>query len=263
MRRDSIFTYFCTYLVISVVLTMLLGGAFGVVLEAVGQVRSSANYQLQSDSVNVGGGDSASASYRQESTVGEVATGRSTSTSYQLQAGYQQMQEVFIGITIASTSVSMRPALPGRGGAATSTGTTSVTVVTDSSGGYELTIAASDAPAMKSAVGTIADYTAGATPDFTFSLGATDAHFGFTPEGADVIGRFLDNGSACGTGSGEQPGRCWDGLAMTAAPIARGSGANHPSGATTTLRFQVGRGADVTLISGDYVATTTVTALPL
>ena len=48
------------------------------------QVRSSASYQLQSDSLNVGGGLSTSTSYISESTVGEVATGESSSASYML-----------------------------------------------------------------------------------------------------------------------------------------------------------------------------------
>jgi hypothetical protein len=63
------------------------------------QVRSSSNYQLQSDSINIGGGFSSSTSYIQESTVGEVATGISDSSSYSLRAGYQQMQEVYISMT--------------------------------------------------------------------------------------------------------------------------------------------------------------------
>ena len=45
------------------------------------QVRSSTNYQLQSDSINIGGGLSSSTNFVQESTVGEVATGVGTSTN--------------------------------------------------------------------------------------------------------------------------------------------------------------------------------------
>jgi hypothetical protein len=39
--------------------------------------------------------------------------------------------------------------------------------------------------------------------------------------------------------------------------------ANHPNGATTTLRFQVNIGGSIVVPTGTYVATTTLTALPL
>lgn len=260
---QQLFAQLATSTVQAGVVTCLMALCFGVLAEVAGQVRSSANYQLQSDSINIGGGFATSTNYEQESTVGEVATGRSTSSSFNLQAGYQQMQEVFIGLTLASTSLTMQPALVGRNEAASSSGTTSVSVVTDSAAGYQLTIAGSDEPAMQGSFDAIADYDAGATADFTFTTGATDAHFGFTPEGPDIADRYRDNGTSCGVDSGDLPARCWDGLATTSRVIAVGSGANQPDGASTTIRFQVGLGIDAVVTSGEYVATTTITALPL
>ena len=226
------------------------------------QVRSSSNYQLQSDSINIGGGFSSSTNYLQESTVGEVATGFSTSSSYQLRAGYQQMQEVYISIS-AATDVVMDPGLPGLTGG-TSNGSTTVTVTTDSPAGYSLTIVTEGDPAMQAAGGTqsIADYEEGAEADFSFTVGSTDARFGFSPSGVDIVQAFQDDTALCNQGTSDTPLACWAGLSTSDIEIARGA-TNHPSGATTTVYFRVGIGGTASVLSGVYTATTTLTALPL
>lgn len=226
------------------------------------QVRTSSNYQLHSDSINVGGGLSSSTNYVQENTVGEVATGRSSSTNYSLQAGYQQMQEVFLGLS-GGADVVMSPDLPGITGG-TSNGSTSVTVVTDNPAGYQLTIQAGNSPAMQRAdFVSIADYTPAGVADFAFAVPAGAAEFGFSPEGPDVAAAFLDNGAVCGTGSTDTAAACWAGLSTAAVEIARGTGANHPLGASTTVQFQVGISSGAAVEAGLYTATTTITALPL
>lgn len=243
----------------AVLITILL---FSVISISGAEVRSSSNYQLQSDSINFGGGLSTSSNYELESTGGEIATGLSTSTSYSLRAGYQQMQEVYISITTPN-SVTMAPALGGiTGGVAN--GSTSVSVVTDSPSGYQLTIKASDNPAMQNATGTINDYVpvASPDPDLSFTTASDDVHFGFSPEGADITQRWLDNSSVCNAGTNNTALACWDGLATSNKVLAQGS-ANHPSGATTTLHFKVGIGGDTVVIAGVYTATSTLTALPL
>lgn len=227
------------------------------------QVRTSSNYQLQSDSINIGGGLSSSTSYVQESTVGEIATGPSDSATYALRAGYQQMQSVFISLS-TSGDVNMSPDLPGLTGGI-SNGSTTFTVITDSPAGYQLAIEAENNPAMQrdGGGGSIADYDAGAEPDFSFLIGSTDAHLGFSPKGIDVVQAFLDDGGSCGISSGQTALACWDGLDVSPAVIASGIGANHPDGATTTVYFRVGIGSAAGVESGVYTATTTVTALPL
>jgi len=226
------------------------------------QTRSSNNYQLQSDSINVGGAYATSTSYQSESTMGEAATGPSDSTSYALRAGYQQMQTVFISLDITGDVV-LSPGLPGITGGE-SNGSTTATVVTDSPSGYQLSITAENDPAMQSAVGTIADYDAGAEPDFTFTTGGGDAHFGFSPEGVDIVSAFLDNGiGSCNTGTDDTALACWDGLGTAPTAIAEGAGANQPNGATTSIKFRVGIGSGAGVSVGVYTATTTVTALPL
>ncbi len=227
------------------------------------QVRSSSNYQLQSESINFGGGLSTSSSYTQESTLGELATGDSDSTNYSLRAGYQQMQEVFISISDPGT-IFMTGPLGGLTGGE-SNGSTTVTVVTDSPGGYQLLITAATAPAMQKGSDTIADYTpdSAPNPDFMFTTASNEAHFALAPFGVDMVARFQNNGSLCSVGSTKTPLRCWVGASTSPQLLAQGAGANHPGGATTTLQFKVGIGSQVGVPAGIYVATTTLTALPL
>ena len=243
----------------SVILTILSVSLFGVV-DA--QVRTSNNYQIISDSINMGGGLSSSTSYVQESTVGEIATGLSSSTAYSLRAGYQQMQEVFLSLAVTG-DVTMSPDLPGiTGGMAN--GSTTFTVITDSPSGYQMTIQAENNPAMQNGAYTIADYDDGGTPDYSFITGSAQAHLGFTPEGNDITQEFLDDGAGtCGIDTNDTGLACWDGLSTTERIIAQGSGSNHPSGATTTVYFRVGIGSGAGVVPGVYTATTTVTALPL
>lgn len=243
----------CTALALLLVSSILMVSA---------QTRTSPSYQLQSDSVNFGGGLSDSASYSLESTAGEVATGLSDSSSYSLRAGYQQMQEVFLSLA-GGADVVMLPALPGiTGGEAN--GSSTFTVVTDSPAGYTLTIEAADNPAMQGPGGaSIANYTPTSTADFAFSVPAASAEFGFTPEGSDVASAFLDNGVTCGVGSTDTAQACWAPIGTSTTEFARGTGANHPSGATTSVFYRVGITNGAVVPEGEYTATTTVTALPL
>lgn len=226
------------------------------------QVMQSGSYQIQSDSINFSGGFSTSANYGLESTAGEIATGDGQSETYALRAGYQQMQKVFIALTGASDVV-LSPSIPGLTGGV-SNGSTTVTVTTDSPSGYSLSIQAEAAPAMSSGSNLIADYSpSGAAPDLVFATGPADAHLGFSPEGMDVAGRFRDDGDSCDTGSLDTPLSCWDGLSTMPMTIATHAGSNHPLGATTTIHFRVGVGSSASVAPGVYIATTTVTALPL
>lgn len=228
------------------------------------QVMQGSSYQIMSDSVNVGGVYSTSSSYTLEDTTGEVATGVSISSSFTLRAGYQQMQPITISMT-QPDSVLLDPSIPGLAGGV-SNGSTSVTVITDNPAGYEVLIEAAGSPAMQADGGTytIADYTPGGSADYTFSIGLTDAHLGYSVLSDDAESRFLHSGSApCGTGSTNTAQTCWDGLSTTPEAIITGASSNHPSGTESVLYFRVGVGGDVVQAPGVYVATTTLTALPL
>lgn len=244
---------------LSVTVTVFLGMGVG---DA--QVMQSTNYKIQSDSVNFGGGFSSSTNYSLESTAGEVATGDSSSTNFNLRAGYQQMLTSSISMT-APSNVTMSPSIPGvTGGVAN--GSTTVVVTTDSPAGYELSISASESPALRKGGDSIGDYTpSGADPDFTFRTGVSEAHFGYSPSGPDTATRFLDDGlGVCNTDGGlETSLTCWDGLSLISEAIARSSGGNSPTGATTTVYFRVWIGGLINQTEGTYTATTTLTALSL
>lgn len=243
-------------------LLLLLTFAINLAIDTSAQVRQSTNYRIQSDSINVGGGLSTSTSYTVESTAGEIATGDSDSSNFGLNAGFQQMQEMYLAMT-AAADVTMNPTIGGIVGG-TSTGATSVTVTTDNPAGYQLTIEASSSPAMRSGVNSIADYVPGtANPDFVFTYNSTEAQFGYAPDGVDTASRFQDDGGACASGSNITSERCWDGLSMTPEVIATRTSGNHPNGTETTIDFQVGIGTGVAQQEGTYVATTTLTLLAL
>lgn len=226
------------------------------------QGMQSASYKIESDSINFGGGLSSSTNYTLESSVGEIATGESGSTNFNLKAGYQQMVTSYIALT-APSAVTMTPTLSGIVGGE-SNGSTTVTVTTDNGAGYNLTISASQSPALRSGSNTIADYSPVGAPDFTFSTLSGNAHFGYSPSGADIVSRFLDNGAGtCGVDSVETNLACWDGLDTIGESIAYRTSANTPAGSTTTIHFKVGIGSGTVVTAGTYIATTTLTALAL
>ncbi len=239
-------------------------GTFAVILSitiASAQVRQSTNYRIESDSINFAGGFSSSTNYTLESTAGEIATGEASSASYNLKAGYQQMVSSYLAMT-APASVTMTPSIPGITGG-TANGSTTVTVTTDSSAGYTLTILASASPALTKGSDFIPDYVPSGVPDFTFTTTAGQARFGYSPEGIDVVTRFKDNGSACNINTIETTLACWDGLDTANETISQRASANTPNGSTTTVNFRVGVGAGTVQAAGTYTATTTLTALAL
>jgi hypothetical protein len=246
----------------STIIAVSLCVVLGFVSSGQAQVRTSPNYQLEQDSINVGGGLGQSANFRLEDTVGEVATGRATSTNFELRAGYQQLGEVFISITGAAP-VTLTPAIPGITGGQ-SNGSTSLNVATNNNAGYQLTIQSSQDPAMRSAEGNaITNYVPSSGADFSFTVPAASARFGFSPEGSDIVNAFLDNSTSCGVGTSDTASACWAGVTAASQIVASAATANLPSGATTTLRFRVGVTSGAGVATGLYVATTTVTALPL
>lgn len=256
VRKSIVISGIATLLVLSLATSMD-------VVRAVGM--SSSSYKIQSDSINFGGGQSNSASYKLESTAGEVATGDSSSSNYRLLAGYQQMHQVYLALDDTATDVIMTPALGGVAGG-TSNGATGVTVTTDNPAGYAMYIKASSSPAMQgnATADSIADYTpAGSDPDLVFSVPANAAEFGFTPEGVDIVGRYVDDGGTCNDGSSDTPDACWDGLSTTNKLIASRTSANHPTGSGTTLKFRLTIGSSAFKLEDVYTATSTLTVVPL
>ena len=247
--------------VTGIIIFVLLLLATNLIAEA--YVASSTNYQIQSDSINFGGGSSTSTNYSLADTVGEIATGNSTSTSYDISAGYRAMQtDSTISLSVAS-DVSLSPSLTS-GTAGASVGQAAWTVITDSSAGYTLSINANAAPALSSGGASFTDYTpVGASPDYGWSISSALSAFGYSPEGDDIASRFKDNGSVCASGSLETVDRCWDGLSTSPVVIAQSSGSNSPTGVATTVKFRAEVGSNKTQAEGNYSATIIITATAL
>lgn len=227
-----------------------------------GEVASSTNYQLEFDSVNFGGKYSTSSNYSIEDTAGEVATGRGTSTSYLLDAGYQQNDGTYISIT-SPADVTLLPAIDGLAGGS-ATGTAAWTVTTNNTAGYSLSIKAASSSAMTAGSYSFDDYApAAADPDYTFTIAASVSEFGYTPEGSDIVSRFMDDGASCNTGALDTVAACWDGLSTSDTAIASASSSNHPTGEATTVRFQAEVGSSADQEAGIYEAVVIVTAVAL
>ncbi len=250
-------TFLLSVIVCFVVLICLYSANY-----VLGQAMSSGSYRIQSDSLNFGGGLLTSTTYFIQDTVGEIATGESTSTNFKMKAGYQQMQENILSLSVPS-SVTMSPSIGGVTGG-TANGSTTFTVITDNPAGYMVTIKASSSPAMQSSLSSIADYVpAGGDPDFTFSIPSNSSAFGFSVEGNDIDQRFKDNGSVCNIGSGDASDKCWVGLSTSQQTIVSRNSPNHPSGTVTKIKFRAQSGSAHVQVEGTYVATTTITALSL
>lgn len=226
------------------------------------QEMSSQNFSIVSDSVNVGGLRSTSTSFSLEDTAGDIATGISTSSNFTLYAGYQKQQMTDI-VLIPGDDVIMSPSLGGLTGG-TSNGSTTFTVISDNDPGYMVTIRSESSPALTSGSASFDDYSpSGSDPDFIFAVLPETSVFGFSPEGDDIDDRFRDNGSVCNSGSSDTALSCWDGLSTADAIIVQRYTSTASSGSQTTINFRAAIGSGRNQQEGVYVATTTITVLPL
>jgi hypothetical protein len=226
------------------------------------QVMTSTNYGIQSDSMNVGGERQTSNNYQAEDTIGEIATGISASTNYKLLAGYQQMQEVYIALSVPS-SITMSPDIGGVSGGQ-SNGVATTTVTTDSVAGYTLSIRASASPALSTSSDSFQDYIpqSASIPDYSWSVPATTSEFGFTPEGSHIIQKFKDNGSdTCNTGSNNTSDTCWYNLSISDENIAQSYSSNHPAGTETVIKFRAESGTSHIQIGDTYTAEIVITTI--
>ena len=230
--------------------------------------RSSTNYIIHSDSINVGGIGENSANYQMEDTIGEVGTGEMASSSYRLKGGFQQMQEVVISITSPS-DVNMSPDIGGVSGG-TGDGSATWKVTTDSPAGYTLSIKAGASPALKCVSGgcnvgvdSFADYTVGSVPDYNWGIDNADSEFGFSPyNSADQVQKFKNDSSDCNIEAGSvSDGKCWYKFTASDETIAQSSLPNQPSGSDTVVNLKAASGSSHLQVEGTYQATITVTAI--
>lgn len=235
-----------------------------------GYEMGSGTYRMQESSINVGGMENqTSTSYQLRETIGEVGTGISTSSSYKLFGGFQQMEEVYISVGLSTTTLQMSPDIPGVTGG-TSSGSLLATATTDSSSGYSMSVKGSTSPAMKCesggcdpALDEFSDYTpeTPGTPDFDWSVASSEAEFGYTCEGGDIVQKFLDDGASCDTGSTDTPDACWYNFSTSNQTISKSYSSNQPNGTQTTVKFKAESGPQNNQTSGNYSGVITVTVV--
>lgn len=181
-----------------------------------------------------------------------------------LNAGYREMLPSYISMTDPADVV-LSPDIGGVSGG-TGDGSATWNVKTDGSAGYQVSVRAGTSPALKSGSDSFADYTpmTTGTPDFIWNIASTDSEFGYTVEGDNAIGKFLDNGGgACGVGSGNVADKCWFPFSTADSSIVNASSPNHPLGSDTTVKFKAQSGSGHLQPEGVYTATIVVTAVAL
>ncbi len=176
-----------------------------------------------------------------------------------------------ISFLVDAANVSMVGPLQGITGG-TANGSTTVVVQTNNAQGYTMTIAFFDNGTPQTMLGDVSlseairDYPATSSqPTFLFSTASTSSVFAYTVsanDSSDLDPSFLDNGSACNTGSGFTTERCWMEPQTSAFQIIDRD-VDAGTGATTTIHFRVYVPNNPTpAVTEDvYTATATLTAL--
>lgn len=200
----------------------------------------------------------------------EPSVGRAQDTSGPFTISQQITGETSFLVDAANTTLS--GSLNGITGG-TANGSTTVVVQTNSPTGYTMQIAFFDNSTAQTMLGrvtnsqSIRDYpSAAGQPTFLFSTASTAAVFAYSVSAAlssDLDGSFLNNGSACNSGTGYTADRCWmEPATTTFQVIDRATEAT--TGATTTLLFRVHvpNNPNPGLVIDTYTATATLTVAP-
>lgn len=180
-----------------------------------------------------------------------------------------------IAFNVTAQDATMTGSIAGlTGGYATST--TVVSINTNNSTGYNMTLQFFNNAAAHAMVSSstdagssyINDYTpaSAGVPDYNWvdNSSGSSAEFGYTVRASttsEIDPSFLNNGSACNTGSSETDNKCWLNPTTTVAEIIINS--SSPSGSsTTTIKFKVAvpSSPSPAIPSGFYAATGTLTA---
>lgn len=245
-----------TYLIARSAIAVLLVAAQPVL----GFSMSGAEYRVQFDAINVGGGVATSNLYGSSYSLGDVAPGTSEGATFGVRSGYQYVLESFIALN-EIPDIIMNSAIGGVSGGIAN-GSTTIVVTTDNTAGYQLTLSTEGSGGLTAASGTILAYEpASSLPDFDFLTDATDAHVGYTITGDNIAADFLSDGATCGAGA-QEVGQCWRGLAGSDAVIATGPG-SFSGDAEIELTVRVGVGDGTLLAPGTYRGTSTITAIAL
>lgn len=132
----------------------------------------SANYKINADAIGAGGALGSSTNYKLNDTLGESVAGIGSSTNYKLQQGFQYMVNTGISLTVDSNTQNLGTVAPG----SSATGQSTLTVTTDSWGGYDVLLSENHAMLHTDAVTTISDYSCAISAPCVWSGNG----FGFT-----------------------------------------------------------------------------------
>lgn len=241
---------------------------FGCDTYAFAFLMESGNYKLDVDDSSSSGGDWTSTNYVFRDTMGEVSTGRSDSASYKLRAGYQEMLESYISISVPD-DLALSPDIPGITGG-TASGTITWTVISDNSAGFGMQIKAGSYTAMKlpsDPTYYFDDYSPNnldGLPDIDWSVDAGDAEFGYTVEPEtldDTVALFKEfiAPRQCGGGTANLSDTCWFNLTTDYQQIINRSSRTDTDGEDENIKFKA-QSAGKFLKEGEYQATVTVVA---
>ncbi len=146
----------------------------------------SANYKIDADVIGASGALGSSTNYKLNDTMGEPVAGIGSSTNYKLQQGFQYMINTGISLTVDSNTKNLGSVNPGSSVAGQST----LTVTTDSWGGYDLLVDENHAMLHTDAVTEIPDYSCTIASPCAWSSNG----FGFTVlSGTDVEAKWGTN----------------------------------------------------------------------
>ncbi len=231
------------------------------------ETMSSANYKVQNDVINMGGGTSSSASYGANDTVGDFATGEDqTSTNYQGCAGY----ECFKGTPYISFSVQEGIAAPGASGANVDLGSLTPAAVATSDGATINSIfLTAEANAKSGVIVTVADASTGlfsTAATYTIASATTTLAAGFEGFGLCVFSATQSgqsptaltkqapyNDVACTKTTGHAVG----GVSPSAASILASTGQLKGGSAEILVKSSISAAAPA---AGDYTDTLTFIA---
>jgi hypothetical protein len=236
---------------------------FLIPLTIIAQEMTSPNYRIWDSSINIGGTEiQTSTNYKLKETIGEIAPSFSTSTIYKVSPGYRAMQEAYIALSLSTTSVTLLPIITANQNVAT--GTFAATVITDNLSGFSLYVKANTSPVLQSSSDSFLDYTPAVSgiPDYNWSIAPNSSEFGFTPEGADIVQKYKDDGiSNCNSGSSDTADKCWYNFSTSNELISKSTTPNNPNGSTTIFKLRAEKGINSNLTPGNYTGVLIITAV--
>ena len=148
---------------------------------------SSTNYRIESDVIGIAGNTSGSTNFNLSDTLGQPVVGLGGSTTYKVQDGFWHTVNFSLSLTLDSNDLDLGTVTPG----SPVVGQTTISVITDAWGGYDLLTNQNHSMTHTDATTTIPDYScliaspcawSGTGLGFTVASGtAVEAKWGTSP----------------------------------------------------------------------------------